>query len=378
MAAAQNAALQAVHQERVNNILNRHRELAERITLALDAEVIADSDIDEKALVQSLQNELETLKERTERHEMQDHLRRNGVVNDVRDGLFVMTVQLESRRAELDPSYTPPLRQPAERPSQAAGPSRLDDARVASDAPRLGTSLSGGLEPASGPRRGIQSIRDARDRANATPPSTSLRPRLPIPSDGQTFDVVFLPFRSDHAMQLPDQALCASQLCLRDLGLVFQVRLPRQDSAKRHFDCQVKSFCEDKNIDLQSGQLAESPVWTLMAVKKRSNKCDLHSEFLAPSELTTERLGKAPFDKLRNYLSEDGVNRVLLIAPVYADLKGGINLPNVEKPQMKHYCHVPRVEAAIANRKGKCTNKCPTELDTGSSSRYGTGRTLAH
>ncbi|KAF8191581.1 hypothetical protein K438DRAFT_1830758 [Mycena galopus ATCC 62051] len=378
MAATRIVNVQAVSQMRVDDILGKHRELAQRISLALDPDLIMDSDIDANTL-KSLQKELDVLQERTDTEDMQDLLRRHGLLDEIRAGFAVMTERLQSRRVELDPDYEFPSsllastpRRSAGQPAPQAGPSRirgLGGGRVLTGA---GPGMSSeGLQPASGPHRGTPSIREARDQANAPP---SIRPRLSLPSDCQTFDVVFLPFKYDRSMQLPDPALCAAQLCLRNLGLVFEVKLPRQGPVKSFFDSQVKSFCEDKKLHLQSGVNPKSPVWTLMAVRKLRNKYDLHAE-LPASHFTTQTLGGPPFNKVRNYLSEHSANQVLLIAPMHADLKGAINLPDVSAPQLKHQCHVSRLDAAVQERVGKCNSRC--ELDTGSSSRHGTGRTLA-
>lgn len=195
-------------------------------------------------------------------------------------------------------------------------------------------------------------------------------------------------------MQLPDPALNAAQLCLRKLGLVFQVKIPRQGSVKRYFDDQVKNFCEDKNIDLQPGVDPDAPLWTFMMVKKRGNNATLRGELLSQSEMTAKYLGGKEF-KLRNYLAEDGDDKILLIgtrsslpscvpdlklsvvAPMHADLKGAINLPNVGT-RMNHTCHVSRLDAAVQGRVGQCNGACglESEPDTGSSSGHGTGRTL--
>ncbi|KAJ6546833.1 hypothetical protein B0H19DRAFT_1379236 [Mycena capillaripes] len=376
--------LQVIHQTRVEDILQRHRELAERISLALDPDLIDDSDIDATTL-KSLQDQLDTLKSRTETNQIRDHLTRYGVADDIRNGFLVMSEQLKSRRLVIDPNYEPepefPLALLSSTPSRPvqhaqAGPSRIDRGQGGS---RLGGTSgtarsNAGLDPASGPQRRPPSIREHRDQANTSP---SRRTRLSIPSDCHTFDVVFLPFKSDRSIQLPDQALCAAQLCLQRLGLVFQVKLPRQGSVQKYFDCQIKSFCEDNGIVLTPGLESRAPVWTPMVVKKNGKKYPLEAEFLAPGDFTAQKLMDKPFNKLRNYISEDGANKVLLIAPVYGDLEGAVNLSNVETPQMKHYCLVSRLDAAIEERTGRCKSKCSSEVETGSSSRLGTGRTLA-
>ncbi|KAF7359144.1 hypothetical protein MSAN_01256000 [Mycena sanguinolenta] len=201
MAAA--VRVQAVPRMRVEDILQKHRELAVRISLALDPDFYTDA-----KTVQSLQNELNTLKERTEREE--GLLKRHGVSDEVRVGLSVMIEQLQARRAEVDPEYEFPStllasaqRAPPARPSAQAGPSGTDrvqgSGRLLSDAERSG-SPDGGLERASGPQRAPSSIRGARNEANASP--SSLRTRLSLPNDCQTFDVVFLPFKSDVSVSL--------------------------------------------------------------------------------------------------------------------------------------------------------------------------------
>lgn len=196
-------------------------------------------------------------------------------------------------------------------------------------------------------------------------------------------------------MQLPDPALNAAQLCLQKLGLVFQVKLPRQGYVKRYFDDQVKSFCEDKKIDLQPGVDPDAPLWTFMMVKKRGNNATLRVELLSQREMTAQYLGGREF-KLRNYLAEGGDDNILLIgtcsslpsyvpdlklsvvAPMHADLKGAINIPEVGT-RMKHTCHVSRLDAAIQGRIGQCNSACglESEPDTGNSSGHGTWRTLA-
>jgi hypothetical protein len=76
----------------------------------------------------------------------------------------------------------------------------------------------------------------------------------------------------------------------------------------------VKSFCEDKGITLRSSLVDENkPVWTLMFVKKKGKKFELEAELLAPSDYTLTKLTGKPFNKLKNYLSEDGARKVLLI-----------------------------------------------------------------
>lgn len=67
------AEIRAAAQMRVNDFLRKHGELADRIaltvTLVLDPLLNYESDIDE-AIFLSLQNDLETLKERTEKEEV--------------------------------------------------------------------------------------------------------------------------------------------------------------------------------------------------------------------------------------------------------------------------------------------------------------------
>ncbi|KAJ7891279.1 hypothetical protein B0H14DRAFT_3855076 [Mycena olivaceomarginata] len=311
------AEIRAAAQMRVNDFLRKHGELADRIaltvTLVLDPLLNYESDIDE-AIFLSLQNDLETLKERTEKEEYQGLLRRHGVLDDVCTGFVLMTEQLQSLHAELDLNLEFPAALLAPNGQLAqAGPGPADREQgggrtVVSDAVRR-VELSGELEPASGPQRGTASIRGARNEANAPP---SLRPRLSLPDDCQTFDVMFLPFKSDRSMQLPDPALNAAQLCLQKLGLVFQVKLPRQGYVKRYFDDQVKSFCEDKKIDLQPGVDPDTPLWTFMMVKKRGNNATLRVELLSQREMTAQYLGGREF-KLRNYLAEGGDDNILLI-----------------------------------------------------------------
>ncbi|KAJ6500702.1 hypothetical protein C8R45DRAFT_78238 [Mycena sanguinolenta] len=366
--------VQAVSRMRVEDILQKHSELIERITLALNPDFYTDA-----GTLQALQTELNAFKERTEREEIQGLLERYDEAVRVRVGLSVAVEQLHARRAEVDPEYefpstllasTLPALQTA-----PAGPSSTDRAqgsgRVLSAAERS-VSPDGGLERASGPQRGPTLIRGARNESNAPP--SSLRPVPSLPSDClETFDVVFLPCKSDRSMQLPDLALNAAQLCLRDLGLIFEVKVPRQGVMKSDFDRQVRHFCQDKNITLKSSRtITELPVWTLMVFKKRSKKGDLQAELLTPAEFTTEKLKS---HKVRNYLSEDNTKQVLLIAPLHADLEGAINFPHIDTPQMKHRCLVSRLDAALQYRVGGCNNRC-AEPDTGNTSRRGAGRTL--
>jgi hypothetical protein len=58
---------------RVDDLLQRHRELAERISIALDPDLVLDSDIDATTL-QSLQNEVESLRQRTQTGEVRFQL----------------------------------------------------------------------------------------------------------------------------------------------------------------------------------------------------------------------------------------------------------------------------------------------------------------
>jgi hypothetical protein len=50
-----------------------------------------------------------------------------------------------------------------------------------------------------------------------------------------------------------------------------------------------------------------------MFVKKKGKKFELEAELLAPSDYTLTKLTGKPFNKLKNYLSEDGARKVLLI-----------------------------------------------------------------
>ncbi|KAJ7491100.1 hypothetical protein FB451DRAFT_1222037, partial [Mycena latifolia] len=384
--------LQEVRQIRLNDVLNTHRLLAERISLALDPELILDSDIDEGTLV-SLRKEVNELTDRTKREDVRllcciDNfpsdslfkiralLTRYGKADDVHDGLAVMKTQLgapneSNSNDDLDFPFAilgsgsrPATRQPAH-----AGPSRTGSGGGLRPQP-----ADEGLEPASGPQRRTPSTRETREEAIASP-----RRRLVLPSDCQNFDVVFLPFKSDLPMKLPDQALRVAQLSLQSLGLVFHVRLPRQERAvQKYFDCQVKSFCEDQQITLKSGVVEGITDWVLM--KRISRKGTLEPAVLAPSDFNVATLmGSKLLPTLPNYLSEDGTRKVLLIAPISASLKGAINLPDVKIPQMSHHCHCSRLDAAINSRIGQCEGSCPKVpvSDTVSSSRRAaTGRTL--
>ncbi|KAJ7494444.1 hypothetical protein B0H11DRAFT_936671 [Mycena galericulata] len=385
---------------RVDDILERHRELADRVTLALDPDLVQDSDIDVGTL-ESLRTQIETMKERTETEEVRflrvpmcqlrsEHqtgfkyqalLIRYREADRVRDGFIVMSQQLQSRREALDPNYDPdfpvtisaPRRSTASSQPAHAGPSRIGQSReiggvVLGNTPPTSSNLE--LEPASGPQRHTPSSRAHHHQATPSPPR---RLRLPIPSDGQTFDVAFLPFKYTYELKLPDPALRAAQFCLQRLGLVFQVRLPREGSVQKYLDCQIQSFCEDKKVDLKPGLESRATAWLLM--KRKGRKFELADDMPAPGDFTTSKLMKA---SMPNYLSEDGAHKLLLIAPVYQELRGTIILPDVETPQMKHRCHQRRVRAAIDEQVGECDRNCPTvsTSDT-ASSRRGTGRTLA-
>ncbi|KAJ7118930.1 hypothetical protein C8R44DRAFT_789663, partial [Mycena epipterygia] len=370
------ALLQQLPEIRANDIISLHEELAQRITLALDPELVLDSDIE--TIFQSLETQIESLKERTERNEIREVLVRYRKLEEVRNGLDVMKEQVQARREALDPNYDPDFpfaiatsaRRPAPRPERA-GPSRTGSGTVLASDSGVTTLSNVELEPASGPQRHTPSIRGHRHQATPFPSS---RPRLSLPSDCQTFDVVFLPFIYTHHMELADASLRAAQNSLQRLGLVFQVYLPRTGGVQSYFDCQVKGFCEAKHIDL-TRSLNPGPLvtdWILM--KRKGNKSKLTDEVLSPAEFTTSKLKDKPFTALRNYLSEDVTRKILLIAPMFGDLKGAINLPDVDTPQMKHYCHVSRVVAAIKEKEGTCSSRCPPVVSP--VQRPTTGRTL--
>jgi hypothetical protein len=117
-----------------------------------------------------------------------------------------MNEQLRSRRAALDPNYDPELplalpgstpHRPAVQPVQAGGGGQSGSRAISNAA---GSSTSNlGLEPASGPQRRTPSTRESRDQANISP---ARRPRISLPSDCQTFDVVFLPFKFNVSVYL--------------------------------------------------------------------------------------------------------------------------------------------------------------------------------
>ncbi|KAJ7778720.1 hypothetical protein DFH07DRAFT_936395 [Mycena maculata] len=376
--------LNQLGKERVEDMLLKYCDLAGRVSLALDPELVLDSDIDETTL-DSLKTEIESLKERTEKNEMQALLARFDELNKIRDGFIVMSEQLQSRREALDPNHDPdfpsavsfPARRNASQPAQA-GSSRTNPGQgIGSTSSRARPSGSDvQQEPASGPQRHTPSSRVHR-QATSSPPS---RPRLPIPSDSQIFDVAFLPFKYTYSIELPDPALRAVQFRLQRLGLVHQARLPRQGSVQEYLDCQVKSFCEEKQIDLQPAQDSESyataTAWTLM--KRKGKKFELKDDMLAPGDFTTAKLMR-PTIALPNYLSGDSTHKLLLIAPLFSDLCGAITLPDIETPQMRHRCHVTRVRATIRNERGNCDSDCPqtSSCERSSSSRRESGRTLA-
>lgn len=114
-------------------------------------------------------------------------------------------------------------------------------------------------------------------------------------------------------MDLPDPSLRAAQHSLQRLGLVFQVRLPRTGSVQSYFDCQVRGFCEDKQIDLTRSRNPGPLITDWVLMKRKGNKCKLSDEVLSPAEFTTVKLNEKPFAALRNYLSEDVTRKILLI-----------------------------------------------------------------
>ncbi|KAJ6497098.1 hypothetical protein C8R47DRAFT_1113817 [Mycena vitilis] len=378
--------LSEVHRKSVKDFVDKHRDLADRISLTLEFH----SDIDETTL-QALQNELEILKERIERPQNQGLLGDHGVLKALRDGFVAMTVQLNSQRAKLDPDYEPefPAGLSDTVPRGSASTGQPSSRAVASLADRgeggsrivTGTqqrsTTNAGKEPASGPQRRTSSTREHREQVSSAP---IRRTRLSdsLPSDCETLDVVFLPFKSDRLVKLPDLASQRAQLCLDRLGLVFPVQLPRQGLVWDYLDDAVKSFCEDQKIDLDPGQEEGAAAWTPMVIRKKKN-CPLEAEVPVPTQLTLTDLTSKPFD-MKNFVPHSR-RKVLFIAPVSAELKGAINLPEVDTPQMKHRCHVSRLIVAIKNETGStatCDTKCPAVNATvASSSRHGTGRTLA-
>ncbi|KAJ7684443.1 hypothetical protein DFH06DRAFT_7065 [Mycena polygramma] len=380
--------LSEVHRKSVENFLEKHRDLADRISLTLEFH----SDIEETTL-KALQDELEILKERTERPQNQGLLGNHGVLNALRDGFVVMTVQLNSQRAKLDPDYEPDFPaglsdsvprgsastgQPAPRAVASLADRGEGSSRIVTGAQHR-SATNTGREPASGPQRRTSSTREHREQVNSAPTHRS-RLSDSLPSDCEVLDVVFLPFRSDRTIHLPDVASQNAQLCLNRLGLVFPVRLPRQGLVWDYLDDAVQSFCEVRKIDLRPGQEKGAAAWTPMVIRKKKN-CPLEVELPVPTQLTLEELTSKPFD-MKNFVPHSR-RKVLFIAPVYADLTGAINLPDVDTPQMKHHCHVSRLIVAINIKKEKgliarCDSKCPAVNTTiASSSRHGTGRTLA-
>jgi hypothetical protein len=100
---------------------------------------------------------------------------------------------------------------------------------------------------------------------------------------------------------------------LKKLGLVFEVRLPRQGPAQQCFNEQVIAFCEDKGIDLKKGSSPEATDWVLMVRRTRDV---LGDEVLTRAEFTTKKLKEKPFNKLRNYLADDEKRRILFIGAI--------------------------------------------------------------
>ncbi|KAJ7084792.1 hypothetical protein B0H15DRAFT_931923 [Mycena belliarum] len=369
--------LQSVSQTRVDDIVNTQELLAERISIALDPEFALDSDIDERTL-ESLRREVNALKQRTERPDVRELLTRHGKAEAIRNGLHVMKVQLQDPREagesdDLDfpsaipgSSSRPTIRQPS---VIHAGLNRTSSAGPSSSSGR--TLVDADLEPASGPQRRTPSTRVKRDESNTIP-----RRRLTLPSDCQNFDVVFLPFKSDCPVKLPDQALCMALHGLKSLGLHFHVRLPRQGSVQKYLDCQVKSFCEDQQITLESGVATGITDWVLM--KRTGKKATLEAAVLTPYDFTVATLaGSKLLPALPNYLSDDGGRKLLMIAPVFGNLSGAITLE--QTTQMGHRCHISRFQAAVENVKEyecSCANISASASAQGSQPAAA-GRTLA-
>ncbi|KAJ7148933.1 hypothetical protein C8R43DRAFT_1007705 [Mycena crocata] len=372
--------VQELAQMRVTDLLKFQEDIADSISLALDPELMLDSvQIDEVAL-NSFRKDIDTLTERVNR--LKEPLERLGKLVAVREGIVAMLEQLEFLHKAIDPNYEPKFSlaiPPSRQSGQASSSSRSSNVASGSERP---STPNFELPPASGPRRRTPSFQGHRLEPAATPspPSRQLsRPKLePSPRrHGVTFDVVFLPFISSQQKRLPDPALREAQHCLKRLGLVFQVTLSRGlASVEDEFNTQVKEFCSDQQVILESGGITD---WALML--RKGTKSTLVEEVLTTAEFTVTTLMDKRF-ALRNYIS-DGARKVLLIAPLREDLHGAINLPDVESRQLKHYCHVARLDVAIGLRVGPaiCSCRCPPisvpNAAAGSSRRLGAGRTLA-
>ncbi|KAJ7184489.1 hypothetical protein C8R46DRAFT_461546 [Mycena filopes] len=364
--------------DRADEFVAKVDELASRVSLALDPEFRFDSNID-TATLESLENEVNRLKARTAGEDMHNVLKRHEKLEVVNNAFFVMTEQLQARHGELDPDYEPDFpfaiapstpRRVAGQAAQAGSSHDGTEQRLGNGA-RPGTSAEG-RAPASGPIRQTSSTRSDRGLANETP--SAKRERLRPPTDPVTFDVVFFPFKSERSMELPDLKLAPAERSLKDMGLVFQVKLPRQgDLVQEHFDDQVKAFCEDQHITLRPGLQKDAPLWSLMIIRKRGPKCTLQSELLSPAEFTLATLTGKKFSTVRNYL---GKLPVLLIAPIHGELNGAVTLD--ANRHMKHFCHVSRLDAAIKESKGECLRECAEPSNSGAvSSSLVSGRTLA-
>ncbi|KAK7035883.1 hypothetical protein R3P38DRAFT_609049 [Favolaschia claudopus] len=374
------APSQSFRQIQVDEITGRSADLGERICLVLDPDVSATSIID-KETIQAMQEELEKLKRRSRLDNYRSHLEAVGEWEGVCDTLMVMEAQLQEKRSEVDPDYDPniPLRLPGE--AAQASPSRPERSRTA---PGTVHTLNGMRESESGPQRGTPSTREARDQVNRNPSAS--RPRLieNLPtSNCKTFDVILLPFKSDSRPDFSPSRLSLIQLTLRDFGLVFQVRLPREGSVKQCLERQVKEFCEGKSIFLRDAPNTEAPVWDVMFIKERRGQPSVFErKDLTANGFTASTLQKTPFSQVLNHLSEADTtdpNPALLIAPIYGEINGAINLPGSRISRMKHYCHTSRLRALMTGQSNRqqCVDRCRSEANSGASgSRLGTGRTL--